>query len=68
MTTRQQQLIEAADKLRAMGWTFDFYSFVPPAKGWWILPDSDDPVKAMRRGDPKPLFQSALTTTELYLD
>ena len=66
MTTRQQQ-IKAADELRATGWTFDFYSFAP-AKGWWMLPNSSDPVKAMRRGDPKPLFASALTTIELYCE
>jgi len=65
LTTNERHALEACEQLRAAGWKFDWYSF-EPAKGWWILPNSDDPVKAMRRGDPKPLFGSALTTIDLY--
>ena len=62
----QNQQIEIVEKLIAEGWEFKAHSFTPKTTGWWVLPNSDDPVKKMRRGDPKPFHQGAVATAELY--
>lgn len=65
LTARQRQAIAACEGLRASGWTFDWHDLLHD-EGWWMLPKSDDPVKRMRRGDPKPRLEGALATLELY--
>jgi hypothetical protein len=61
------QQIEIVEELIKAGWTFEAQSY-GPTKGWWRLKDSGDPVKAMRRGDPKPFHQGAVAAYELYYE
>jgi hypothetical protein len=61
------QLIEIVEKMVAQGWTFEAYSY-SPTRGWWQLKESDDPIKAMRRGDPKDFHLGAAQTYELYCE
>ena len=65
-TPEQKEAIEAVDELQAAGWQWlpwpNGYT-----KGWWVLPNSDDPVMRMRRGDPKGFHAGAVTVKKLYL-
>ncbi len=56
------------EKLIDLGWKFKSYSYEPVTKGWWVLPNSDDPVKAMRRGDPTQFHVGAVDAYELYTE
>jgi hypothetical protein len=66
MTAEQREAVEAVDALLAAGWRFRPWQNGYD-KGWWILPDSSDPVLSMRRGDPKNFHRAAVTTVALYL-
>jgi hypothetical protein len=62
----RDQVTEIVENIFNFGWRFKSYSYVPQCKGWWVLPGSDDPVKAMRRGDPRLFHQGAVNVAELY--
>jgi hypothetical protein len=67
MTDEQKKACDAVDEIMAAGWTFHPW---PNGyrKGWWRLLDSDNPVLAMRRGDPKNFWVVALIVKKLYLE
>lgn len=56
---------DAEEYLRHHGWEFIDHDGRTERTGWWVLPSATD-VRGMRRGDPKPYLQSAVTTVELY--
>jgi hypothetical protein len=66
MSTEQREAVDAVEILLAAGWKFKPWQN-GYGKGWWILPNSQNPVLAMRRGDPKGFHNAAVTTVMLYL-
>lgn len=67
MTYTVTEQYEIVDKLAAQGWEFKWYGRTAGGEaGWWVLPNSEDPIKRMRRGDPTPFYQAAVTAYELY--
>ena len=67
MNPTQKHYYEIVEEIVKRGWCFKAYDHGYD-KGWWILPDSEDPVKAMRRGDPKGFYQGAEIVKSLYLE
>jgi len=59
---------ELVKKLAAQGWEFKWYGRTAGGgeSGWWVLPSAEDAIKRMRRGDPQPFYQAAITAWELY--
>jgi len=62
--TKQEQAYEAVEEIVEAGWEFEAWDY---GVGWWRLSTSDDPVKAMRRGDPRGMHEGALIVKQLYL-
>ena len=62
-----EQAYQTVEDLVAAGWEFKSYSYTPQVKGWWVK-DDGDPVHGMRRGDPKPFYDGAMATAQLYLE